>query len=213
MARQFFEGQQRSGGPAFSAPPYFLPAELARMPEINRHPELNEPWIMERSHQPTLQNNTTQSSWATEFGGAHQQSSSGPSMQHNMTQISESELPYIVTWSRQLTTRHAAQRLIGSHGVYGSPIGSYRNMGPSFFQGFNVASPSLADMSKGKGKAREADFEAAFAQAAASLQNQQQSSSSIVELDDTAAALEQAMENVKLGDPDTTNAEFKEFVI
>jgi peroxin-5 len=86
-------------------------------------------------------------------------------------------------------------------------------MGPSFFQGFNVASPSLADMSKGKGKAREADFEAAFAQAAASLQNQQQSSSSIVELDDTAAALEQAMENVKLGDPDTTNAEFKEFVI
>lgn len=86
-------------------------------------------------------------------------------------------------------------------------------MGPSFFQGFNAASPSLVDTSKGKGKAREADFEAAFAQAAASLQNQQQPSSGIVELDDTTASLEQAMENVKLGDPDKTNANFKELVI
>jgi peroxin-5 len=103
--------------------------------------------------------------------------------------------------------------MIGSHGVYGSPIGSYRNMGPSFFQGFDATPPIVADTSKGKGKAREADFEAAFAQVAASLQNQQQSTSSIVELNDTAASLEQAMENVKLGDPNTTNADFKEFVI
>jgi peroxin-5 len=86
-------------------------------------------------------------------------------------------------------------------------------MGPSFFQGFDATPPIVADTSKGKGKAREADFEAAFAQVAASLQNQQQSTSSIVELNDTAASLEQAMENVKLGDPNTTNADFKEFVI
>ncbi|OAX33288.1 TPR-like protein [Rhizopogon vinicolor AM-OR11-026] len=187
MARQFFEGQQRLDGPAFAAPPHFHPAELARM----GHLELNDAWTRERSHQPTLHNNMTQNSWATEFGGAQQQSSSGPSMQHSIAQISEGEL-------------------IGSHGVYGSPIGSYRNMGPSFFQGFNVAPPSVADASKGKGKAREADFEAAFAQVAASLQNQQQSSSGIVELDDTTASLEQAMESVKLGDPDMTNADFKD---
>jgi len=86
-------------------------------------------------------------------------------------------------------------------------------MGPLFFQGYNTTPQSIPDTSKGKGKAREADFEAAFAQAAVSLQNQQQSSSGIVELDDNAASLEEAMENVKLADPDTTNADFKEWVI
>jgi len=86
MARQFFEGQQRPAGPALSAPPYFHPSELARMAEINRHPaELNDAWAREMS---ALQNNITQSSWATEFSGHQQQSTMGPSMQHS---IAESE--------------------------------------------------------------------------------------------------------------------------
>lgn len=92
-------------------------------------------------------------------------------------------------------------------------MGLYGNMGQPFFQGFN-ATPLSADASKGKGKAREADYEAAFAQYAASLQNQSESASRIVELDDNAATLEQAMENVKLGDTELkTNGDFKEFVI
>jgi peroxin-5 len=92
-------------------------------------------------------------------------------------------------------------------------MGLYGNVGQPFFQGFN-ATPLSADASKGKGKAREADYEAAFAQYAASLQNQQESTSRIVELDDNAATLEQAMENIKLADSELkTNADFKEFVI
>lgn len=92
-------------------------------------------------------------------------------------------------------------------------MGLYGNMGQPFFQGFN-ATPLSADASKGKGKAREADYEAAFAQYAASLQDQKESTSRIVELDDNAATLEQAMENVKIGDSDLkTNADFKEFVV
>ncbi|KAG1799722.1 uncharacterized protein HD556DRAFT_1454839 [Suillus plorans] len=188
MARQFFEGQQRSGGPALVAPPYLHPAELARMAEMNRLPELNEAWSRER-YQPLIQNNVTQSSWANEFSGAQQQPINGSAMQMPETQ---------------------RQQFIGSHGMYGTSMGLYGNMGQPFFQGFN-ATPLSADASKGKGKAREADYEAAFAQYAASLQNQSESTSRIVELDDNAAALEQAMENVKLGDTELkTNGDFKD---
>lgn len=188
MARQFFEGQQRSGGPALVAPPYLHPAELARMTEMNRLPELNEAWSRER-YQPLIQNNVTQSSWANEFSGVQQQPINGSAMQMPETQ---------------------RQQFIGSHGMYGTPMGLYGNMGQPFFQGFN-ATPLSVDASKGKGKAREADYEAAFAQYAASLQNQSESASRIVELDDNAATLEQAMENVKLGDAELkTNGDFKD---
>ncbi|KAG2037423.1 hypothetical protein BDR03DRAFT_919923 [Suillus americanus] len=195
MARQFFEGQQRSGGPALVAPPYLHPAELARMAEMNRLPEFNEAWTRER-YQPPIQNNATQSLWANEFGGAQQQPISGSIMQHSVAQMQMPE-----------TQR---QQFIGSHGMYGTPMGLYGSMGQPFFQGFN-ATPLSADANKGKGKAREADYEAAFAQYAAPLQNQQESTSRIVELDDNAATLEQAMENVKLGDSGLkTNENFKD---
>ncbi|KAG1862864.1 hypothetical protein C8R48DRAFT_708697 [Suillus tomentosus] len=194
MARQFFEGQQRSGGPALVAPPYLHPAELARMAEMNRLPELNEAWSRER-YQPLMQNNVTQSSWANEFSGAQQQPINGSVMQHSVAmQMPETQ----------------RQQFVGSHGMYGTSMGLYGNMGQPFFQGFN-ATPLSADASKGKGKAREADYEAAFAQYAASLQNQSESTSRIVELDDNAATLEQAMENVKLGDAELkTNGDFKD---
>ncbi|KAG1746141.1 hypothetical protein EDB19DRAFT_1631836 [Suillus lakei] len=197
MARQFFEGQQRSGGPALVAPPYLHPAELARMAEMNRPPEFNEAWTRERYQpQAPVQNSMTQGSWANEFGGAQQKPISGTAMQHSVAQM---QMPD--------TQR---QQFIGSHGMYGSPMGLYGNMGQPFFQGFN-ATPLSADASKGKGKAREADYEAVFAQYAASLQNPQEPTSRIVELDDNATTLEQAMENVKLGDSELkTNGDFKD---
>jgi peroxin-5 len=195
MARQFFEGQQRPGGPALVAPPYLHPAELARMSEMNRLPEFNEAWTRER-YQPQIQNNATQSSWANEFGGAQLQPIGGSVTQHPVAQMQMPE-----------TQR---QQFIGSHGMYGTPMGLYGNVGQPFFQGFNAA-PLSVDASKGKGKAREADYEAAFAQYAATLQNQQESTSRIVELDDNTATLEQAMENVKLGDSELkTNGNFKD---
>ncbi|KAG2742080.1 TPR-like protein [Suillus brevipes Sb2] len=195
MARQFFEGQQRPDGPSLVAPPYLHPAELARMAEMNRLPEFNEAWTRER-YQPPVQNNVTQSSWANEFGGAQQQPISASVIQNSVTQVQMPE-----------TQR---QQFIGSHGMYGPPMGLFGNMGQPFFQGFN-ATPLSADASKGKGKAREADYEAAFAQYAASLQDQQESTSRIVELDDNAVTLEQAMENVKVGDSELkTNADFKD---
>lgn len=194
MARQFFEGQQRSGGPALVASPYLHPAELARMAEINRFPELNEAWSRER-YQPLIQSNVTQSSWANEFSGAQQQPINGSVMQ------------YSVAMQMPETQR---QQFVGSHGMYGTSMGLYGNMGQPVFQGFN-AIPLSADASKGKGKAREADYEAAFAQYAASLQNQSESTSRIVELDDNAVTLEQAMENVNLGDTELkTNGDFKD---
>lgn len=195
MARQFFEGQQRSNGPGLAAPPYLHPAELARMAEMNRLPEFNEAWTREQYQLP-MQNNVAQGSWVNEFGGAQQHPISGSATQHSIAQMQMPE-----------TQR---QQFIGSHGMYGTPMGLYGNVGQPFFQGFNAA-PLSIDASKGKGKAREADYEAAFAQYAASLQNQQESTSRIVELDDNTATLDQAMENIKLGDSELkTNGDFKD---
>jgi membrane-bound ClpP family serine protease len=52
--------------------------------------------------------------------------------------------------------------------------------------------------SKGKGKSREADFEAAFAQIAASLTPAQAEVSGLVEIDDAVTDIEELLKNVSL---------------
>lgn len=51
---------------------------------------------------------------------------------------------------------------------------------------------------QGKGKAREADFEAAFAQIAESFGPKEAQTSRIEEVDDTVATLEEALKNATL---------------
>lgn len=51
---------------------------------------------------------------------------------------------------------------------------------------------------KGKGKSREADFEAAFAQIAASLTPAQAEVSGLVEIEDTVTDIEESLKNVSL---------------
>lgn len=52
--------------------------------------------------------------------------------------------------------------------------------------------------SKGKGKSREADFEAAFAQIAASLSPAQAEVSGLVEIEDAVTNIEESLKNVSL---------------
>ena len=69
------------------------------------------------------------------------------------------------------------------------------NMSAGMYHGnFGVSS----DMGKGKGKLREADFEAAFAQAAASFSPVQAEASRIVEVGDSLASMDEAMKNIAL---------------
>lgn len=70
------------------------------------------------------------------------------------------------------------------------------NMGSNALQSYNVVSDSV----KGKGKGREADFEAAFAQAAASLSSAQTEKSRIVEVDAGVTDIEEALKSTNLDD-------------
>lgn len=78
-------------------------------------------------------------------------------------------------------------------GTYGNPMsmGMYgmngMNMGPAFQGGY-----AGYDTAKGKGKSREADFEAAFAQLDASISTQAETSR-IVEVDDSVTDIEEAL--------------------
>lgn len=78
--------------------------------------------------------------------------------------------------------------------------------GPALYQSFN---PTLHTMSsdKGKAKAQDADFEAAFAQAAASLRiSDTNSSARIVELETSSTTVDTVSEDVK------TTTDFSELV-
>ncbi|KAG6804935.1 hypothetical protein H0H92_001616, partial [Tricholoma furcatifolium] len=87
-----------------------------------------------------------------------------------------------------------------------SPVGVYgpslpREMGYGF--GMQPAFNTTHTLDKGKGKAREVDFEAAFAQIASSLPAEE-TTSGIVEVSDDTTGLEDAMANASLeGTPAT----------
>lgn len=74
-------------------------------------------------------------------------------------------------------------------------MGMYGLNGPTMQYGMN---PNITIADQGKGKAREADFEAAFAQIAESLGPKEAQTSRIEEVDDTVAALEEALKNATL---------------
>lgn len=97
-----------------------------------------------------------------------------------------------------------------------SPMGMYGNSMPplgmsnGMFYGMN-GNFNMMDQSKGKGKSREADFEAAFAQITASLQEQ---TSRIEEVQDDVAGIVTDMEKAMVDDGKVSESEtdFKKYV-
>ena len=67
---------------------------------------------------------------------------------------------------------------------------------------------NTTSLDKGKGKGREIDFEAAFAEVAQNMGPSEAETARIVELDDTAN-LEEAMSRVAVDDPSPMGADFK----
>ncbi|KIJ68144.1 hypothetical protein HYDPIDRAFT_165843 [Hydnomerulius pinastri MD-312] len=186
MARQFFGVQPSSVVPSLAVPPQVQHAELARLYEMNARPDLNQAWAREMPQQVAFRDNVTQGSWASEFGGAQNQLAPGH-IQHPGPQITDGQRPYTGLHNYSMPTN-----------MYGSSLGA-----SPYYHGFTPVPQIASD--KGKGKARESDFEAAFAQAVASLQiDDTESSARIVELDENAATLEKVADAVK------TNAEFSD---
>ncbi|KAJ7683250.1 hypothetical protein B0H17DRAFT_1205307 [Mycena rosella] len=183
MARQFFDSGS-SVGPAFGAP---NPAELARFHEMGARnmSEANEGWIMEQQkHMRGFEANAVPAGWAAEFG-APQASVGAPSSQQHMARPDYQQRPSYMS-------------SLGQYGT-GMPMGMYGPGMPGMVQAFP---PQM----NGKGKSREADFEAAFAQIAAAHPQAEQTAR-IEEVEDGATGLEEALSGTKLEDRDP--AEFK----
>ncbi|KAJ7188062.1 hypothetical protein C8R46DRAFT_1053535 [Mycena filopes] len=180
MARQFFESGS-AAGPAFSTP---NAAELARFHELGAGPmsEANEAWLMEQQqHLRGFEANAASAGWAAEFVGP--QATTTPSPQQQLPRPDYQQRPSYMS----------------SMGQYGNPMGMSMGMG----MGMGMYGPGMTNQfqpqqTNGKGKNREADFEAAFAEIVAA-QTQAQTAR-IEEVQDGATGLEETLENAKLED-------------
>ncbi|KAG6850948.1 hypothetical protein H0H93_005817 [Arthromyces matolae] len=136
----------------------------------------NAPWALNQHH--PREESTERGAWATEFAAAPQLHSTPLQAQRSAPEISE--------YSQRSS-------YVASVGSYGLPLPARMNFPFNAQPGFNV--PDL--VGKGKGKAREVDFEAAFAQVAASL-SAVESNASIVEVPDGVHELEDALGKASL---------------
>ncbi|KAH9040745.1 peroxisome targeting signal receptor [Lactarius pseudohatsudake] len=156
MARQFFDAQQPTGpGPSFSpsqVPPMqdLMSRQLA-LTAANRGavPNLNDAWadIQRTQAAHSLPHNAfTSTAWASEFKPAA--FAPGPTIQQSVPPVNSTQNSHLIG---------------NGFGTMGSRFGL--NAAPqAYLQGFDAH----ADV-KGKGKFKEIDFDAAFAQAASSI--------------------------------------------
>lgn len=95
-----------------------------------------------------------------------------------------------------------------SMGMYGNSMPMY-GMSSGMAYGMYPNNLATTDQGKGKGKSREADFEAAFAQVAASLQRQ------TPQIEEVKDDLSEALEKTRLDDGNEfeVEADFKKSVL
>ncbi|OBZ70761.1 Dihydroxy-acid dehydratase [Grifola frondosa] len=178
LARQFFDmTSQRSAAPsAFSAPRQLPPPEAAKMMGTMGS-NLNAAWaeMLEGQSNRMRHSEPSSSAWTSQFDGGAQLSGPGPSLQQqNIHQQSEfGQMPFMANTSY-------------SGGMSYGPAAYNMSMSPGFAQ--------MTENGKGKGK--EIDFEAAFAQVTASLSADQVEDSRTARL----ASIEDALRNTTLED-------------
>ncbi|KAG7098807.1 hypothetical protein E1B28_000712 [Marasmius oreades] len=187
LARQFFESN--NVGPGLQHP-FSPPPELAYEMRGFSAP-VNDAWVAEQQHQMrAFQASSPQSQWAAEFGGS--------------TTVQNSTIATAVPASPD--PQHAAMYM-QRPGIQDGF--TFRNsfVGQPMMENYN--SHFLLD--KGKGKGREADFEAAFDQYAASLNPIQKVSenSRIVELSDEVNEIQEALKATNLEDGGVLGDDFR----
>lgn len=178
-AQQFFQGPgapQHMQHPGFAHGHHFNASEMSRLnAPMSQGPRQSQPTEQWRMDQPIHQGS---SSWASEFQPGH--------VDH--PQSTTSPLP-------QSQQHHQSQQMYGntSYMMGGGNMGfrSYQMDGGGMM-------PQAAYVDKGKGKASEADFEAAFARITAAMSQPETSSARIVELKDDLDGLEEQMKQTNL---------------
>ncbi|KAG8213924.1 TPR-like protein [Butyriboletus roseoflavus] len=186
MARQFFGGPTASSVPSLALTSPGPHTTLSRLPEVSGRFDLNQAWArgITQQQQPAFRDNAMRVPWTSELSGMHNKTIPGPSAQQPGQKISDVQRPYTslgIPYNYPMPTT-----------MYGSSLS-----GPALYQSFN---PTLHTTSpdKGKAKAHDADFEAAFARAVASLGiSDTNSSARIVELETSSTTVESVSGDAK----------------
>ncbi|KAF5393344.1 hypothetical protein D9757_000793 [Collybiopsis confluens] len=162
--------------------PTFSPSVIQELSS----PQLKEAWVSDQQHHMRMfeSNQAPTPQWATEFDGRaiRQMQEAATSDPHQMASF---------------------RPQAGMHASYMPHPGMFM-AGPPLMQNFSA---SIADLGKGKGKAREADFEAAFAQVAASFP-QESGTSRIIEVEHGVTDIDEALKSTRLQDS-TAGTDFR----
>ncbi|EPQ57198.1 TPR-like protein [Gloeophyllum trabeum ATCC 11539] len=193
LARAFFDGSQQSLQAGPSVPRFRIPPpELSHIPSANASPALHRSWVDMEKGQGGIEHIRTEGAWAAEFGLHAQNHAAGPSMQQQSGGLrSEFE-----------------QRSYMSNGMYGGPsqLGMYgMNYGTMYneFPGYGLGTPPVMEQDKGKGKSREVDFDAAFAEATASLSSMNVGEERTVSVTEVPETRTEEQAKGKVGDTET----------
>ncbi|PPQ98774.1 hypothetical protein CVT24_003332 [Panaeolus cyanescens] len=205
LARQFFDPHAQNQGmmPAFAA---HHPQDFAHMGPIQGRPGMSEAWAIEQQHQfRALEDSGKASGWANEFHHADPVNVSATPMQDHAQ-----ARPEFQSQSSFMSPMYGNSMRMGMYGM-ASPM--------------HYGGVQMPAVDHGKGKAREADFEAAFAKAVESLslqESQPAQTSRIEEVDeegntlskDLAEALDQVSEaeNPSEADLSKWEAEFSQIM-
>lgn len=176
LARQFFEAKahEHGFGPGFS---------MHHAPDLSRletRPDLQEAWAKEQSLR-SAEGPPAPAGWVNEFNAPPRFNGSGASVQSNsmaMQGVQNITSPFCMSQPFTAQPRTA----------YIPSMNMYSGMGMQYNY-----SPGLQSLDKGKGKSREADFEAAFAQVADSLSSHGQPKA-----EEDVERLEEALKNATL---------------
>ncbi|KAJ3809162.1 hypothetical protein F5876DRAFT_44473 [Lentinula aff. lateritia] len=174
LARQFFEANR-------ATPAIFASA----IPELS-NPQMKDAWIAEQQqHMRIFESTKSHSQWTAEFDGrAISRQISLPQQPQTMT---SDPAPQMASYMPQ----------VAMYGNYVPHNHLFAMGGPPLMQNYT---PPIVDFVEGKGKSREADFDAAFAQAAAFLPSQEAGTSGIVEVNDGVTDIEEALKSTTLQD-------------
>lgn len=186
LARQFFEGnaQQSASGPAPAILSHIPPQMSGVMdPAMRASPDLSKAWnemalqsgFRAQIHRSDVGNSST-SGWTAEFGRTSSVAVSGPAQSTALQRPDYSQTSYM---SQGLYSGGMARPM-----MYGSSFNAYGN--------------PLQALDKGKGKGKEIDFEAAFAEATASLTSNQAGGARIVEVGDDVSNVTESLQSASL---------------
>ncbi|KAF4620537.1 hypothetical protein D9613_000470 [Agrocybe pediades] len=182
LARQFFEGNSGGRGIAHGYPMQH-PADLGRMNEMNFGPGMSDAWSMQQQQHMRAMEESAKVNWANEFGNAAQLNGSSSS-----ASASQQALPSRPDYQQRTSYIPPVHGNMMPMGMYGA--------NPAMQYGLNSSFNQQVDHGKGKGK--QVDYEAAFAQFADSFGPTETQTSRIEEVDDSVANIEEALKNASL---------------